>query len=142
MPLGNKVAIIGGDMVGCELAKFLTERGRKVTILESQQDMNTEMSIPRRWNIMRWLRENGVTMLKGVIYGEITPRGVVITNIDGEKQTVEADTVVIAGGMEPNLSLSEAIEGKVPQIYLVGDCTELRLINGAVEDGANAALAI
>jgi len=142
MPLGNKVAIIGGDMVGCELAKFLTERGRKVTILESQQDMNTEMSIPRRWNMMRWLRENGVTMLKGVIYGEIIPRGVVITNTDGEKQTVEADTVVIAGGMEPNLALSEAIEGTVPQIYLVGDCTELRLINGAIEDGASAALAI
>jgi thioredoxin reductase len=44
--------------------------------------------------------------------------------------------------MEPNLAFSEAIEGKVPQIYLVGDCTELRLINGAVEEGASAALAI
>jgi len=142
MPLGKRVAIIGGDMVACELAKFLTERGRRVTILESQPDMNTEMSIPRRWNVMRWLRENGVTMLKGITYEEITPQGVVITNTDGEKQTLEADTVVLAGGMEPNLALSEAIQGKVPQIHLVGDCTELRLINGAVEDGARAALAM
>ena len=142
MPLGKRVTIVGGDIVGCELAEFLTERGRKVTILESETDMNTEMSIPRRWNVMRWLRQNGVTMLKGVNYEEITSKGVIITNSHGEKQTIEADTVVLAGGVEPNVALSQAIEGKVPQIHLVGDCTELRLINGAVEDGARIALTI
>lgn len=142
MPLGKRVTIVGGDIVGCELAEFLAERGRKVTILESKPDMNTEMSIPRRWNVMRWLRQNGVTMLKGVNYEEITAKGVIITDSHGEKQTIEADTVVLAGSVEPNVALSQAIEGKFPQIHLVGDCTELRLINGAVEDGARIALTI
>ena len=88
------------------------------------------------------LREAGVAMLKNVDFEEITPRGVNITDSEGEKQAIAADTVVLAGGMEPNKALLQQIEGKVPQIHLVGDCSELRLIHGAVEDGYRAALAI
>lgn len=142
MPLGKRVAIIGGDMVACELAKFLVERGREVTILESSTDMAIDMSIGRRWNFLPRLREAGVAMLKNVDFEEITPRGVNITDSEGEKQAIAADTVVLAGGMEPNKALLQQIEGKVPQIHLVGDCSELRLIHGAVEDGYRAALAI
>ncbi|MCK4697835.1 MAG: FAD-dependent oxidoreductase, partial [Dehalococcoidia bacterium] len=66
MPLGKRVAIIGGDMVACELAKFLVERGREVTILESSTDMAIEMAIGRRWNFLPRLREAGVAILKNV----------------------------------------------------------------------------
>ncbi|MBA7599337.1 NADH oxidase [subsurface metagenome] len=142
MPLGKRVAIIGGDMVACELAKFLVERGREVTILESSTDMAIEMAIGRRWNFMSHLREAGVAILKNVDFEEITPHGVNITDGEGKKQAIAADTVVLAGGMEPNQALSQQIEGKVPQIHLVGDCSELRLIHGAIEDGYCAALAI
>lgn len=142
MPLGKRVAIIGGDMVACELAKFLVERGREVTILESSTDMAIEMAIGRRWNFLPRLREAGVTILKNVDFEEITPHGVNITDGEGKKRAIAADTVVLAGGMEPNQELSQQIEGRVPQIHLVGDCSELRLIHGAVEDGYRAALAI
>jgi 2,4-dienoyl-CoA reductase-like NADH-dependent reductase (Old Yellow Enzyme family) len=142
MPLGKRVAIIGGDMVACELAKFLVERGREVTILESSTDMAIEMAIGRRWNFLPHLREAGVAILKNVDFEEITPHGVNITDSEGKKQAIAADTVVLTGGMEPNKTLSQQIEGKVPQIHLVGDCSELRLIHGAVEDGYRAALAI
>ncbi len=142
MPLGKRVAIIGGDMVSCELAKFLVERGREVTILESSTDMAIEMAIGRRWNFLPRLREAGVTMLKNVEFEGITPHGVNITDSEGKKQAIAADTVVLAGGVEPNQALSQQIEGRVPQIHLVGDCSELRLIHGAVEDGYRVALAI
>ncbi len=142
MPLGKRVAIIGGDMVACELAKFLVERGREVTILESSTDMAIEMAIGRRWNFLPRLREAGVAILKNVDFEGITPHGVNITDGEGKKQAIAADTVVLAGGMEPNKALLQQIEGRVPQIHLVGDCSELRLIHGAVEDGYRAALAI
>ena len=34
MPLGKRVAIVGGGLVGLELAEFLVDRGRQVTVLE------------------------------------------------------------------------------------------------------------
>ena len=81
-------------------------------------------------------------MLKNVDIEEITPHGLNITDSEGKKQAITTNTVVLTGGMEPNQTLSQQIEGKVPQIYLIGDCSELRLIHGAVEDGFRAALAI
>ena len=103
MPLGKRVVIIGGDLVGCELAEFLAERGKTVTVLESGKSMAPEMAIPLKWRLMDQLRQMGVAMLTRVKYEEITPDGVVITDKEGKRQTIAADTVILAAGVKPNL---------------------------------------
>ena len=70
---------------------------------------------------------------------EITREGVVINTKDGERRTVEADTVLFAEGIEPNPKLFQAIEGKVSPIYRAGDCKGLGLIEGAMADAATIA---
>ena len=142
MPMGEKVAIVGGDIVACELAEFLVERKRKVTILEEGTDLAVEMSIGRRWSFMQHLRDAGVTMLRNVDFKEITPRGISIVDGEGKEQFVEANTIIIAGGMEPNTEVMDMLSGKAPQVINVGDCAALRLIHGSVEDGYRAALSI
>jgi len=142
MPIGRRVTIIGGDLAACELADFLADRGRKVTILESGRRMATEMPIPLRWITMDRLQQSEVTMLTEVKCEEITPKGVVIATKEGERQTIEANTIVLVESVEANMELFQAIEGKVPQIYLAGDCSELRLIKGAIADGATIASSI
>jgi 2,4-dienoyl-CoA reductase (NADPH2) len=140
LPIGKRVVVVGGDIAGVELAEFLADRGRQVTVLE-EKDLAAEMSIARRWNYLQHLREMGVTLVKGVRYGEITDEGVSYTTKKGAT-VVPADTVVITGGIAANTALYEAIKDKVPQTFIVGDCRELRLIHGSVEDGCRAALAI
>jgi pyruvate/2-oxoglutarate dehydrogenase complex dihydrolipoamide dehydrogenase (E3) component len=54
---------------------------------------------------------------------EITDKGVKISR-DGSTEFVEADTVVIAGGLVPNAKLAEEFSGKGPLIYSIGDCAE------------------
>ncbi len=142
MPIGGVVAIISGDMVACELAQFLVERQRRITILETGPDMAVEMSIGKRWNFLYNLRENGVAMLKNVDIEAITPAGVKITNGEGKQRTIKVDTVIISGKTEPDGALAQSLDGKVPQVISIGDCTDLRLIHGAVEDGYRAALSI
>jgi 2,4-dienoyl-CoA reductase-like NADH-dependent reductase (Old Yellow Enzyme family)/thioredoxin reductase len=140
LPVGKRVVIVGGDIAGVELAEFLADRGREVTVIE-EADFAVEMAIARRWNVMHHLREMGVTLIKGVRYGEITDEGVRYSTKKGNV-VVPADTVVITGGVAANTALYEAIKAKVPQTFIVGDCRELRLIHGSVEDGYLAALAI
>jgi len=142
MPLGKKVAIVGGDFVACELAEFLASRGRNVVVLESGTQMATEMPIPSRWRLLNSLFERGVTMLTEAKCQEITRVGVLITTKDGRRQTIEADTVVFANGIEPNPGLFRAIESKVSPVYLAGDCKEIGFIKGAIADGARTALSI
>ena len=63
MPIGKRVAIAGGGLVGLELAEFLVERGRRVTVIEEGAFLAPEMAIPRRWRTLHVLRERGVELL-------------------------------------------------------------------------------
>jgi len=142
MPLGKRVTVIGGDLAGCELALFLAERGRKVTILESGKKIAPEIGMKRKGELVSSLDEEGVTVLTGVQYEEITPKGVVIATKEGERQVIETDTVILAGHIEPNMELFQAIQGKVPEIYAAGDCTEMGLIRKAIADADSIACKI
>ena len=142
MPVGKRVVIIGGQLVGCEMADFLARRRRKVTVLEKGDYLATQMAVVRRWRVLHELRERGVAMLTGVVFDEITDRGVSITTKDGQKHTIRADTVIIAAGAVPNMGLVDALKDMVPEIYTVGDATQVRLIEGSIADGAQIGLAL
>ncbi len=138
MPLGKRVVVVGGDLGACELATFLAERGRQVTLLDSGKKVAPEVGSKRRGEVKEGLEEAKVTVISGVKYEEISAAGVVY-NVKGEKATAAADSVVIAGDVEPNLELQKALEGKVTELYAVGDCNGLGLIRRAIHDGAGAA---
>lgn len=139
MPLGRRVTIIGGGLVGCELAAFISERGRKVTILESGEQLAPEMALPLRWIVMETLNTNQVTMLAGVTCDEVTPEGMLITTKEGLKKTIEADTIIIATGTEPDNGLLTILQNKVPEVFLVGDCSKIGFIKDAIADGFKVA---
>ena len=81
-------------------------------------------------------------MMTGVKYEEITDKGLTIITKEGKRQTIEADTIVPAMPLTPNTELLKTLEGKVPEIYAIGDCREPRLIIDAIADGSRIARAI
>jgi len=120
----------------------VTERGRRVTLLESGEMIAPEIGMKRRGELVGHLDEGGVTVLTGVKCEEITPRGVTIQINEGDRQVVEADTVVLAGDVKSNMELFQAMEGKVPEIYVAGDCSGPGLIKKAVADANSIACKI
>ena len=119
---GERVAIVGGDLIGCLLGNFLAENGRKVSIVESGQMMPRDIPTTHSWIIMRSLEERGVAMLAGAKYEEITRKGLTITTQEGQRRTIEADTIVLVDDDKPNDQLLEAMKGKVAEVYAAGDC--------------------
>jgi 2,4-dienoyl-CoA reductase (NADPH2) len=142
MPLGKRVVVIGGAIHGCELAEFLVKRGRKVTIVDTADELGDGMGAVNKLCLLGWMSEKGVEMKPGVKYQEITGKGLTIINGDGITQTLEADTIVTAMPLKQNMELIKTMEGKVPEIYPVGDCVEPRLIIDAVADGFRVARTI
>ena len=67
---------------------------------------------------------------------KITDKGLVITNKQGERQTIEADTIVCTADYKPNTELSQALAGISPELHLVGDCVEPLGIAEAIRDGS------
>ena len=84
---------------------------------------------------MTRLSQKGVALLTSVKYEKFTDKGLVITDNKGQQQTIEADTVVIAAGSQPNAALAEALKGKVPEVHLAGDCVKPRTIMDAIAEG-------
>lgn len=139
-PVGEKVVVIGAELVGCETADFLAEKGKKVTITRRGPKMATRIGPGVREMLLGRLAALGVNMLTGVEYERITDKGLAITTKDGAKQTIEADTIVLAAGARPNRELLKALEGKVPEVYNIGDSAEPRKIADAITEGYRVAL--
>ena len=143
MPLGKRVVIIGGAIQGCELAEFLVKRGRKVTIVDTADELCELMPIRNKMKLLKWLPKKGATLISGIKeYVEITKKGLIIITGEGKRQTIEADTIVTALPLKPSTELYKTLEGRVPEIYNVGDCHEPRLIIHAIAEGNRIAKSI
>ncbi len=140
--VGERVIVLGGELVGCEIAAFLAEKGKRVTITRRGPRMAVKVARTYRTVLLDTLASTGVTMLTGVEYEKLTRKGLTITTKEGKRQTIEADTVVLAVGARPNIRLFEALQGMVPEIYLAGDCVEPRRIVEAIHDGSRVARAV
>ena len=139
---GDRVAVIGAELVGCETALYLAERGKKVTIMRRGPEPATKVNQFIRMPLISRLQAKGVSILTGVEYEEITKDGVIIKSRAGERKIIEADTVVLAAGAKPNTELLAPLQSRVPQVISVGDCVEPRGIREAVEEGCRAGLAV
>jgi len=132
--VAERVVIVGGGMVGCETAEFLVRKGKKVTIVEMLRRIATDLTPSYRWVVLQRLRDAGVRMETKATVREITKEGVWVDR-EGQSELIEGDTVVLAVGLQPSRQLAERLEGKVKELYFIGDCVEARLIGEALEEG-------
>ncbi|MFH1652249.1 MAG: FAD-dependent oxidoreductase [Chloroflexota bacterium] len=143
LPVGQRVAIIGGAIHGCEAAEFLVRRGRKVTILEESDELGAGMPDSRnRKALLSWLNKKGTVSFCGVRYREFTEQGLRITNREGQERMITADTFLVALPPRPDDSLLKAMQGKVPEVHLIGDALRTGLLLEALEDGWKTGLKI
>jgi pyruvate/2-oxoglutarate dehydrogenase complex dihydrolipoamide dehydrogenase (E3) component len=138
--VGERAVIIGGGLVGCELAEYLAEKGKKVTVTNILPEMAEGVSPVLRGYLLDRLVEKGVELLTNVAYDHFGPEGVFLSTKEGTRRTIQADTIILAAGFTPCRQLYEEIKEKVPEIKLVGDCVEARSIRDAIADGYRVAL--
>jgi len=136
--VGQKVIVIGGALVGCETAEILAARGRQVTVTRRGLEMGTGLSEPLRLGLLGRLARMGVVLRPGVKYERLTDAGLTVILDDGKRETIPADTVVLAAGSTPRAELLSVLEGRVPRVYRIGDCLEARGIKDAIHEGARA----
>ena len=85
------------------------------------------------------MNEKGVNTYTRVKYEEINDKGLIITNAEGKRLTLEADTILIALPLSPNIDLIKDLSGTAPEIHVIGDCQNPQLIADAIADGSRIA---
>jgi 2,4-dienoyl-CoA reductase (NADPH2) len=141
MPLGRRVAIVGGGLVGVELAEFLAERGRVVTIVEQGDKFGIELAIVRRWRVLHKLRELGVVMINNAEVQSITAAGLEIIYA-GDSVVIDADSVILAAGASANSDLADELKSAGIDFLEAGDCAGVNYIEGAMHAGNKAGRAL
>ena len=138
LPIGKRVAIVGGDLAAIELAEFLAKRGRDVAIFAPGELIAPEIGPKRRLEHEKRLERLHVSINSRAEPMAIVPAGVEVA-ILGKKVQVRADTVIVAGEPVADTSLHDAITAAGISAHAIGDATGLGLIVKAVYEGAELA---
>lgn len=140
------VVVIGGGLVGCEVAVFLGARGKKVSLVEMQDTLAPEANRIHKDSMMEALTDpaNSITQYVSTKCLELTPDGVRVQTPDGEEKVLPAGTVVYAVGMRARQDLAMELQsaGGVKRFFTIGDCQTPQRIKNAVHDGYYAAMDI
>jgi len=149
MPIGKRAAILGGGVIGLEMAETLIKKGySSVSIIVSSKSLLSQQLDPEMAEKLNPLVEGaGITIhvSTSVTKAESGKAGIKLLLSSGE--TVEADWVLVAKGIVPNVELAKKaglrigktggievnqyLQTSDPCIYAAGDCIEgWYMVNG------------
>ena len=137
----SNAVIIGGGLVGLEMAESLVTQGLKVTIVEALDQLLSPFDFDMAYLVERHLAANGIRILKGVRAASFAggPAGVEEVVLESGER-IPADIVLMSVGVKPEVALAkeagikigptgaiavdEFMTTSVPDIFAAGDCAE------------------
>ena len=144
----KNAVVVGGGLIGLEVAENLILRGIKVTVVELLDQILPPLDKDMALIVQKHLMEKGagVITLDGVKSFEGNDSNIVTKVITGKLQ-IPTDMVILSIGIKPNtrlaqeagieigatraIKVNERMETNIPGIYAVGDCAEtIHLVTG------------
>lgn len=144
----NSVAVIGGGLIGVELALDLQSSGKQVTIVEPASSLLASL-LPRfiSGELENALADAEVQIKTNSQVAEIVDNEANKTlwlesptsTTNEQKQSLDVDEIIIAAGLKPNMILAqqagiatqrgilvnEQMQTSAPDVYAIGDCAEI-----------------
>ena len=95
--------------------------------------MGPNLSIVRRSRVIHLLKSHGVNIIKNAKDIKISNSDVNF-ELDGTSQSITANQVIIAMGTEPNTEFADELIKNNFNVSMIGDCTSVGYIEGAISD--------
>lgn len=141
----EKVVIVGGGLVGCEIAlhlktQELKTQEREITIIEMGGYLAATAQLTQRTHLLQQLEEHNIKSYVDTTCIEITSEGVVAKNIETEEITlINADQIIICAGTKPLAAERDKFVDVAYEVINIGDCRKASDIYNAVNNGFDAA---
>ncbi len=137
----GKIVVCGGGVSGCECALQLAYDGNDVTVADMlpAEEFAAGLSMITRTMLLMLLEDNGVKLVGDRSVREINKDGVVVADRGWKTELLEADYVVEAFGMKSTNASAQAYRDLIPEVYIVGDASEVKNIKKANHDAYNLA---
>jgi nitrite reductase (NADH) large subunit len=145
----KRVVVVGGGLLGLEAAYGLAKAGSPVTLLHLMDRlMERQLDAPAASLLKSLVERKGIKILLGAntarIHGDVSVEGVEL--VDGHR--IEAEAVIFAAGIRPNVALAreagisvnrgivvdDQLQTGAPDVFAIGECAEHRgICYGLVE---------
>ena len=139
--LGQKVAIIGGGIVGTEVGLLVAEQGKEVIFVEMLDTFMNNITFDEAQVYEERFKELPVSINTGMRLDSVDDEGITVIDRFGKRTAIAVDSVVLAAGFRPNRSLIYDLREQLPELQVLeaGDCVRPRKIFDAIHDGHLAA---
>ena len=140
-PIGERVTVVGGGLVGCETALWLAQEGKPVPIVEALDRLmavNKPLCHANSEMLERLLPFHGVETLVSSSVQKYENGKLLVKTPQGEQQ-LDCDTVILSVGFREDRGVFDAWENSAKEIYLLGDAKKVANIMYAVWDAFEVA---
>jgi 2,4-dienoyl-CoA reductase-like NADH-dependent reductase (Old Yellow Enzyme family)/thioredoxin reductase len=134
IPQNKNVLIIGGGLIGVEIANTLVEHGNKVIIVEMLDEVARDMEmVTRKLNLMK-LQKHNVPIYTNTKVSRVSGSTAFLKrrNVFEDSRIENIDLYVVASGMRPDNVLLKQLENKIP-VYPVGDADKVGDVVSAIQ---------
>jgi 2,4-dienoyl-CoA reductase (NADPH2) len=132
LPQFQKVVIIGGGLIGLEIASKLVDKDNEVIIIEMMEELARGMEMIEKSLTLKKLKMKNVPIYTGYQVTRVDGNSV---SLSGEKNMVleGVDKIVVATGMKSYAPLYDQLTDKLP-VFLIGDAKKVGKAQDAIRD--------
>ncbi len=120
-PLGPRVLVVGGGGVGAEVADFLSEKGKKVTLVEMREAIALDLVGHLQHYLNLRLKNKEVQVLTSTKAVRFEEDGLWVEDPQGTRKLSGFDSAVISMGSVSNVEIAEGLKKTIPQVLVIGD---------------------
>lgn len=141
----DHVLVVGGGLVGLEVADFLSAQGKQVVLVEMRGEVGEDLDVLPRTMLLKRLKEQGVEIRTHTVVTGFSPGLAMALRMAGEGEEevrIAADLVVLAVGVQPNRELQDALEDSGLELHTIGDARQPRGAGEAILEGWEAGASV
>ena len=140
--IGQNVIVLGGGLVGCELAVCLAREGKTVHLVEMRSQLCPDANVRYRPLLMQELDKCHVEIHTDCKCERVEGKTVICSTPSGEEVSLPGDSILCGLGLKPNTAVVDELRGSAPQFAAIGNCVKPDTITYAVYQGYHAAMDI
>lgn len=140
LPQNEKIVIIGGGLIGIEMASKLVDRENEVIVVEMLSEIARGMEMIEKKMTLAKLKAKNTQILLDYKVVEIDGDKVILSGAE-DKVLEGVDKIIVTAGMKSLNELEEKLKDEV-ELYVIGDAHQVGKAQEAIRDGYETALRI
>ena len=138
LPESKNILIIGGGLIGVDIATGLISRNNKIIIVKRTTDFGEDMEMIAKKLSLKQLKESGTVFSDHTNIEKIDGKTVYAIKEDKKIKFENIDMIIISTGMKSYNPLEKKLEGKI-SLHVIGDAKKVGKAQDAITDGFNIA---